>query len=160
MNPQGPEPRSGNHRSMTEDKDLDAFNAALSTWLDDDQATGLPEAETMYHSASAYAAMQRAIHNANGPGHERCPVDNRDYDIVLQVVGRDGIATIQHLEPGAPPGCVLRALRHDPEVAILAVMGYVPHETAEPEPNEPVTTTPADAEPETKRPWWRRLLGH
>lgn len=105
------------------DQALDDFNRAAAAWLADETKVGLPEAEVMHRAGSGFTAFEAAVAGAIGPGHEGCPTDRRAYNLIVRIVGNDGIPTTHLLAPGIPPGCFLAGLRRDPSVVSVSILG-------------------------------------
>lgn len=153
---------------MEHDDALDAFNTAIAAEILDGGEPGLAEAEYLRHAAAGFVAVERA--KAEAASHITCPPDTRTYDVIIHVVGEDGIASIHHLEPGVAAHCTLRALQHDPSLQALGVLGIWQDPDQEPEPEVTeaggVTVTSevpgvratfdGEIEKQQRRPWWRR----
>lgn len=164
--PQVPEPGVPQHRTMENDE----FNAAMSAWLDDENAEAYPEDKVQYHAGSGFSATERAVVTAQG--HEGCSTDpDRAFDVVISVTGADGIETVQTIPPGIGVGCVLGALNADPEVIRIRILGAAPRDPApEPEqaeseivvtsemPGVAVSWAPEEPEPEASVYTYPRLL--
>lgn len=100
------------------------FDARAEAWLADEAATGLPEAEHLHRPSDAYLAAQRAF--AEAESHAFCPVEDRDYTVIVRVFGKDRQETYIQIPPAASLPCIMRALYADPEVLQYEIIGPEP----------------------------------
>lgn len=106
---------------------------AIHRWLDDPEASGV-KAEPLA-PAAGYRVFERAIETASH--HAGCPKDDREFGLIVEVIGSDGVSTLQTIPPGINPSCVVGALRTDPEARALRYKGFEPIDPPIAAPEEP-----------------------
>lgn len=102
----------------------------IQAWLEGPD----PRAAEPLPPSDGYRAGRRAM--AEAMSHTGCPGDTRDFDVLVGVIGKDGLDTYVQVPPDCGLNCTLRALAQDPEVQTFGVLGRPGPLDLDPGPDE------------------------